>query len=174
MDEAGLDRLVSRVCLQDLVAQYAGLIDWIDWDVLDKVFWPDAQFDFGMFKGDLAAYRSFVCGLEEPYARRLHLFGLPVIRIDGDRARVDAGSLITCRTDAPAPGIDDTFWGRYLFEAERRDGEWRFSGLTYLLNLAERVERTADDRAGPMNFGEGLSPHHPFAPRLTIDERPKT
>lgn len=165
MVETAHDKLVSRACLQDLVADYAGLMDWIDWDVLDRVFWPDAQFDFGMFKGDLAAYRSFVQMLEEPYARRLHMFGLPVIRIDGDRARVDAGSLITCRTAEPAPGIDDTFWGRYLFDAERRDGEWRFSRLTYLLNLAERVERTIDDRAGPMNFSEGLSPIHPFAHR---------
>ena len=165
MVETALDQLVSRACLQDLVADYAGLIDWIDWDVLDRVFWPEAQFDFGMFKGDYAAYRGFVQMLEEPYARRLHIFGIPMIRIDGDRARVDAGSLISCRTAEPAPGIDDTFWGRYLFEAERREGEWRFSSLTYLLNLAERAERSVDDRAGPMNFSEGLSPSHPFAYR---------
>lgn len=163
MDSAALDRLVARACLQDLVADYAGLIDWIDWDRLDQLFWPESQFDFGMFKGDLAEYRDFVRTLEEPYARRLHLFGIPVIRIDGDRARVDAGSLIACRTADPAPGIDDTFWGRYLFEAERRDSEWRFTSLTYLLSLAERVERTVDDRATPMNFSEGLSPSHPFA-----------
>lgn len=163
MGDAALQQLVTRACLQDLLAQYAVLTDWIDWDLLDQVFWPEAQFDFGMFKGDLAAYRSFAQQLEEPYARRLHMFGLPVIRIDGDRARVDAGSVITCRTADPAPGIDDTFWGRYLFDAERRNGEWRFSRLTYLLNLAEHVERTVDDRTAQMNFSEGLSPHHPFA-----------
>lgn len=165
MTEADLERLVTGAALQDLVAEYAALMDWIDWARLDAVFWPDAQFDFGMFKGDLAAYRDFVAALEEPYARRLHMFGLPVIRIDGEKARVDAGSLITCRTAEPAPGIDDTFWGRYLFDAECRDGEWRFVRLTYLLNLAERVERTVDDTAGPMNFSAGLSPTHPLASR---------
>ncbi|MFM6829768.1 MAG: nuclear transport factor 2 family protein [Novosphingobium sp.] len=163
MADTALDQLVARARLQDLVADYAASMDWIDWDLLNRVFWPEAQFDFGMFKGDLAAYRSFAQMLEEPYARRLHMFGLPAIRLHGDRARVDAGSLITCRTATPEPGIDDTFWGRYLFDAERREGVWRFSGLTYLLNLAERVERTSDDRAGPMNFSENLSPLHPFA-----------
>lgn len=166
MADATHERLATRAALQDLVAEYAALMDWVDWDRLDHVFWPDAQFDFGMFKGDLAAYRDFVAALEEPYARRLHLFGLPVIRINGEKARVDAGSLITCRTANPAPGIDDTFWGRYLFDAECRDGEWRFVRLTYLLNLAERVERTVDDTAGPMNFSAGLSPAHPLASRI--------
>lgn len=166
MADPTIETLFARATLQDLVAEYAALMDWIDWDRMADVFWPDAWFDFGMFKGDLAAYRDFVCALEEPYARRLHMFGVPTIRIDGDRARVDAGSLIACRTADPAPGIDDTFWGRYLFDAERRDGEWRFVRLTYLLNLAERVERTLDDTAGPMNFSEGLSPAHPLASRI--------
>lgn len=166
MVEQDIQRLADRAALQDLVAEYAALMDWIDWDRLDQVFWPDAQFDFGMFKGDLGAYREFVAALEEPYDRRLHLFGLPVIRIDGDVARVDAGSLITCRTAEPAPGIDDTFWGRYLFDAERRDGTWRFVRLTYLLNLAERVERCVDDTTGPMNFSAGLSPSHPLASHI--------
>lgn len=165
MPDSALETLLARATLQDLLAEYATLMDWIDWDRMTQVFWPDAAFDFGMFKGDLAEYSDFVRTLEEPYARRLHMFGLPTIRIDGDRARVDAGSLITCRTADPAPGIDDTFWGRYLFEAERRAGEWRFVRLTYLLNLAERVERTLDDTGAPMNFSEGLSPAHPFASR---------
>lgn len=152
--------LVAKAELSDLVTEYANLIDWLDWGALDDVFWPEAVFDFGMFKGDLPAYRAFVKELEEGYARRLHMFGLPRIRVAGDRARIDAGSVIVCRTDEPAPGIDDIFWGRYLFTAERRDGLWRLSSLTYVLNLFDRVERQADDRGAPMNFGDGLAPGH--------------
>ncbi|CDO37401.1 MULTISPECIES: nuclear transport factor 2 family protein [Novosphingobium] len=163
MPEAGLAALVARARLTDLVAEYGNLIDWIEWDRLDAVFWPEATFDFGMFKGTFEEYRGFVARLEEGYARRLHMFAIPAITLAGDRARIDAGSVIVCRTDDPAPGIDDTFWGRYLFEAERRDGEWRLSGLTYVLNLFDRAARATDDRTGPMNFGDGLSPTHPFA-----------
>ena len=155
--------LVARAALTDLVADYGELIDWLDWDRLDAVFWPEATFDFGMFTGDLAAYRAFVAGLEEGYARRLHMFAIPRIRVTGDTARIDAGSVIVCRTAEPAPGIDDTFWGRYLFTAEARDGVWKLSGLTYVLNLYDRVVRSADDRGGPMHFGDGLDVRHPFA-----------
>lgn len=163
MADGALAALIDKARLTELVAEYANLIDWIDWDRLAGVFWPEAGFDFGMFKGDFAAYRTFVAELEESYSRRVHMFGLPSIRLSGDTARVDALCAIVCRTDAPAPGIDDTFWGRYLLTAERRGGEWRFSGLTYVLNLFDRVERQVDDRTMPMTFGDGLSPGHPLA-----------
>lgn len=165
LDRAALAALLDKARLTDLVAEYANLIDWIDWDRLDAIFWPDAMFDFGMFRGDLAEYRAFVVQLEEGYARRLHMFGLPSIRLSGDSARIDALCAILCRTDTPAPGVDDSFWGRYLLTAERRGGEWRLSGLTYVLNQHDRVERQADDRGGPMHYGDGLSPRHPFAVR---------
>lgn len=163
MSEAALAALIDKAALTDLVAEYGNLIDWIDWDRLDRVFWPEATFDFGMFKGDFAAYRSFVAELEEPYSRRLHMFGLPSITLAGDIARIDAASVIVCRHDDPAPGVEHTFWGRYILTAERREGEWRLSGLTYVLNLYDKVERLADDKGGPMHFGDGLSPAHPFA-----------
>lgn len=167
MPDAGMDgalaALIDKARLTELVAEYANLIDWIDWDRLDAVFWPEATFDFGMFKGDFAAYRAFVAELEEGYSRRAHMFGLPSIRVSGDRARIDALCAIVCRTDDPAPGIDDTFWGRYILTAERRGGEWRLCALTYVLNLFDRVERQAHDRAMPMTFSDGLSPQHPLA-----------
>lgn len=160
---SALAALIDKARLTELVGEYANLIDWIDWDRLNTVFWPDAAFDFGMFKGDMPEYRRFVADLEEGYARRFHMFGLPVIAVHGDSARIDALCVIVCRTDGSGPGTDDTFWGRYLFAAERRDGEWRLSRLTYLLNLHERVERMQDDRVQPMLFGDGLSPEHPLA-----------
>lgn len=162
-DVDALDILSAKIRLGELVAEYGRLIDWLDWDRLDDVFWPDAQFDFGMFKGDLAAYRTFVRDLEEGYARRLHMFAMPSIRIAGDRAQIDAGSVILCRTAEPFPGIDNHFWGRYLFTALRRGGFWRLSTLTYVLNLFDLRARTTDDRGGPMHLGEGLSPYHPLA-----------
>lgn len=162
MHDAALDRLVAKSELTDLLAEYANLIDWVEWDRLDAVFWPEATFDFGMFKGDFTTYRKFVAELEEGYARRLHMFALPSIDLDGDRAQIDVGCVILCRTDEPAPGNDVTIWGRYLLDAERRGDEWRFLGLTYVLNLFDLNNLAADDRGGPMIFGDGLSRSHPL------------
>ncbi|RVQ69505.1 nuclear transport factor 2 family protein [Croceicoccus ponticola] len=162
MNRGSVEELRGRVRLQDMVAAYSGINDWLDLHLFDTLFWPEAQFDYGMFKGDLTETKVFVRDLESGYLRRLHLSGIPVITIAGDEARIDAGSIIKCRTAEPAPGVDETFWGRYLFSAERRNGEWRFSKLTYVLNLYERAERRDDDAAMPVNFGDGLDAAHPF------------
>ena len=162
-DIARLLRIADEAEISALIAAYADVMDWLDWDRLGSVFWPEAQFDFGMFKGDYAAYAGFVKTLEEGYRRRLHMFAIPVIRVNGDSARADSGSFIICRKDDGAHGVDDIFCGRYLFTAERRNGEWRLNGLTYVLHFLEQRPVPADDRCGPMHFGDDLNPGHPFA-----------
>lgn len=164
-DIARLKRIADESEITALIAAYADVMDWLDWDRLGSVFWPEAQFDFGMFKGDYAAYDSFVRTLEEGYRRRLHMFAIPVVRVNGDTARADSGSFIICRKDNDAHGTDDIFCGRYLFTAERRNGEWRLSGLTYVLHFLEQRPVPADDRGGPMHYGDDLDPSHPFAVR---------
>lgn len=153
-DEAALGRLVAR---------YGEAIDWLDWARIDDLFWADAQFDFGMFKGSLEEYRDFVVALEESYSRRLHMFTLPVIDVAGDKARIDAGSIIVCRTTNDSHGVDDVFYGRYLFPAERRNGTWKLCGLTYVFSLIEQVQRQVSDNGMPMIFAEGLIPAHPLS-----------
>ncbi|MFS0738349.1 nuclear transport factor 2 family protein [Sphingomonas sp. 1P06PA] len=162
-DRARLNRLTDEAELRAMLADVAARIDWLDWPGLAALFWPDAQFDFGMFKGDLAAYLEFVRTLEEGYRRRMHLFGMPTIRIDGARARLDAPSIIVCRTDNGGGGIEDVFTGRYVLSAERRGTEWRFASLDYLMNSIDRWDRETDDRTAPMNFFEGFGPDHPLA-----------
>jgi hypothetical protein len=45
-----LENLIAEARLRDLVAEYANVIDWLDWDRLADLFWPDAKLDFGMFR----------------------------------------------------------------------------------------------------------------------------
>lgn len=156
-------RLCDEADVSALMADYAHAIDWLDWARLEPLFWPDATLDFGMFAGTLDAYMDFVRTLEEGYRRRLHMFAVPVVQVTGDRARIDAGSVIVCRTDTEGFGRDDMFWGRYLFDAERRNGVWRLSCLRYILNLVDMRDRVADDRGGVMTMGDDLTPAHPLA-----------
>ena len=163
--EDELRLLADEAALRRLVGRYGEVIDWLDWDRMTDLFWDDAAFDFGMFKGNLAEYREFVVNLEEGYRRRLHMFTMPVIDVKGDSGRVDVGSIIVCRTDNDAHGVDDVFYGRYLFPAERRGGVWKLCGLTYLFSLIEHTEREFGDNGMPMNFAEDMVPAHPLSRR---------
>jgi hypothetical protein len=163
-DLARVRTLFAESDIRALLSAYTDAVDWADWQAMDRIFWPDAILDYGFCKGDQATVMPVIVTLEESYRRRLHMFGMPRIHLDGDQARADACSVIVTRTDNDAGGVDDTFWGRYIFTAERRDNVWRLSSLTYLLNLIDSRQRDTDDRDGPVKMADDLSPSHPFAP----------
>ncbi|WP_246604931.1 nuclear transport factor 2 family protein [Aquisediminimonas sediminicola] len=163
-DLTRIRRMFDESAIRDLLTDYTDAVDWIDWQAMDKIFWPDAILDYGFCKGDTAAIMPIVVSLEESYRRRLHMLGMPRIHLDGDQARADACSVIVARTDNDGGGVDDIFWGRYLFTAERRGDVWRLSSLTYLLNLLDSRQRDSDDRDGPVLMADDLTPDHPHAP----------
>lgn len=168
MDADLIESLAARAALSDLLADYAAAIDWFDFGAMEHSFWPDSRFDYGLFQGGFEAFRDWVVDFESQYERRLHMFGLPVIRIDGDTARIDVTSVILCRKD----GSDEYFWGRYLFTAARREGIWRFSGITYVINLLSRAPATTGDDAIPLHWADDLRADHPLSQRGTVRHAP--
>ena len=76
--------------------------------------------------------------------------------------------MILCRKD----GSDEYFWGRYLFTAARREGIWRFSGITYVINLLSRAPATTGDDAIPLHWADDLRADHPLSQRGTVRHAP--
>ncbi len=160
-DRAALRRLLDEAACRTLVERYAYAVDWMNWPGLEALFWSDAQFDFGMWSGDLAAYLPWVAALEQGYARRLHMFAIPRLEIDGDggRAEVGVGMFVRSIDDAGA-GQDDLMFGRYQFRFARREGQWRITSLHFLMHGAHRFAAT--DQGGSPLFADGLDPSHPL------------
>mgnify|MGYP000877436470 CR=1 FL=1 len=76
--------------------------------------------------GQKSRVRRRLPRFQEVYRRRLHMFAIPVVRVNG---------------------------------------ECRLSGLTYVLHFLEQRALPADDRGGPIHYGDDLNPRHPFAGR---------
>lgn len=156
---ADLAGLMDQHACRQLLERYTYAVDWMDWAGLEPLFWPDAKFDFGLWSGDLAAYIPWVTQLESGYQRRLHLFGLPRLSLDGERGKAEAGALMYLRLmNAEGEPQDELMAGRYLFDVERREGEWRLSRLAFLMHGAQRFAAT--DNGGADFFADGLSPGH--------------
>lgn len=163
---AQFTRLLDESTIRDLVGRYTSGLDWLNAPLLESLFWPDAKVDFGeMFRGDPAEFIPFVSALEQSYTRRLHIFGNLRIALFGDDAEAEAATVTHARTVSGDQRIDDRFWGRYLLRFQRRRGEWRFSGLLYMLNGIDRTEGP-NTPEGPLNLGDDTSMSHPLAPRF--------
>ncbi|MEZ5742995.1 MAG: nuclear transport factor 2 family protein [Sphingomonadaceae bacterium] len=156
LDEARITRLLGR---------YASMTDWLDFSGAAEIFTEDAQFDFGeMFRGDREGFIPFVTALESGYARRIHMFGLPRIDVDGDSARAECPSFIHARTAGDPEHTDATFVGRYIFDAVRTDAGWKLSRLAFYLNVLTVTNPPAGEE-GPVNLADGWNLEHPDAPK---------
>lgn len=89
-----LQEISDRLEIQDLLARYTYAVDAQDWEVLDRTFTPDAAIDFsatGGIAGSFGEARAWLAEtLPGPFASTMHMLGLPVIDLDGDRATVTA------------------------------------------------------------------------------------
>lgn len=165
-ERAQLAQLADEAAVRSVVTRYNSAVDWMNWSLLEALFWPDAIIDFGdVFRGDLAAFMPFVIELEEGYTRRMHMFGATRIELYGDSAEAEAPSVTHVRKTDGQARSDDFIWGRYLFKLAKRNGEWRFSRFYYMLNMFQHYESSERDD-GPMNMADHTTMAHPQAPRF--------
>jgi hypothetical protein len=159
--ESGLPfHLKEKLLCQDLLERYTYAIDWMDWAAMEKLFWHDATFDFGMWQGDRTGFLRWVSELERGYQRRLHLFAMPRIAIGEQSGKAEAGAVMFFRVRNEAGAThDEMMFGRYLFDLDKRDSEWRLSNLTFLMN--GRHEFDALDEGGLPFFADNIDPSHP-------------
>jgi hypothetical protein len=92
---AAVDRMTvdadvtDRLAIQDLIARYAVVVDSRDYDALDDLFTADARIDFTAFggpDGTPAEIKTFLAANLGTFSRTQHMMGLPLIKLDGERA----------------------------------------------------------------------------------------
>ena len=77
------------IAIQQLLAAYVFAIDAKDYDALDAVFVPGATVDYraaGGAAGTWPTMKAWLKGALAPFALTQHLIGLPLVRVEGDRA----------------------------------------------------------------------------------------
>jgi len=147
-------------CLGRLVTAYSRAIDRRDFIALRALYHEDAFEEHGeMFSGSPDDYVVFVRQALSNYEATAHYLVNSVFELDGDRAEGESYKINYHRT--PGPDAREVITGsRSLDRFEKRDGEWRFSGRSVVLDWA----RTQDaDAAAYADFAAG-SPHGSASP----------
>ena len=140
VNESTLKRIVSleqqvakaadKQAIHDVLNRYARALDWLDSDRLDRVFFDDAEIDYGFFKGTGAEFKPLVMQIEKDIGRRWHHTSQISIDLDGDQADVESyGVSYTSMDERAVQGTQlGQYMGFYQDRFEKRDGKW---GITY-------------------------------------------
>lgn len=151
------DKAADRQAIARNLAVHSRGIDRRDADLLKSVYHPDATVAYGMFEGPAMEFADVVAGLSRGGPITLHRPCNQWIRLDGDRAVSEC--YVIAYLEAPletGPG-QALIGGRYLDRHERRDGAWKLSHRTYVLdwNTNRPGTGTALPAAAPSPFIRG-------------------
>jgi hypothetical protein len=84
-----IEQISDRIEIEDLLQRYTAAIDAKDWDLLDRVFAPDATLDYTASGGPVGPFPEVKAWLARALAlfpMTHHLIGKSTVKLDGDRA----------------------------------------------------------------------------------------
>jgi hypothetical protein len=174
---ARLDALESKVqrhddiqAIHDVLARYSRALDWLDDDVLDTVFYDDAEIDYGFFKGSGKDFKPVLMELEHGVPRRWHFTAQISIDLQGDSAEVESYnfSLAIPQLQPEGGAGYASFFGFYKDRLLKRGGKWGIIARKHLqVSGAPLTEMAMDGDMGKLNQIGRTSPDHADYRRLT-------
>lgn len=128
-----LQNLLDQKACEDVLMRYGRTLDWLDETGQEECFWPDADIDYGFFRGSGEEWVPVVMAVESSSARRWHVSTGVTVQVHEDRANSECYGLTVGTVQNEQEELVDTlFGGRYLDEFEKRNGQWRISKRTYI------------------------------------------
>ncbi len=128
----------DREAIREVIALYAHAIDRRRWEMMERLFHPDASFAFGPIEGDWRSFVEQARTVIDPCLATQHQLGQTLIGFDGpDTAHCE--TYMTAMHIVPAghprtdvfPDCGETYSaviaGRYVDRFEKRAGGWRIA-----------------------------------------------
>ena len=143
--------------IAQVIAQHSRGLDRADEGLIAGCYHPGADIDYGFFRGPAADFAAIVAPALRSQAITQHRTGHMWILIDGDTARSESAVIAySLSPDADGTPMQRLICGRYLDRHARRDGVWRLTHRTYVLDT--NVNHPGDSPAMPLS---PLSAHVP-------------
>ncbi len=136
--DAGLDYLIDRAAIRDLLARYYSTSDHPDYDGMAATYTPDAEV---WYREDLCvgieAIRKKVSLLDNAITST-HFMGNHLVDIQGDTAASETYVIEYIRAGPVGEETDLVSGLRYLDQMVRRDGKWLTSARTVTSDWGRR------------------------------------
>lgn len=151
-DADDLNELLDRERIRDCLARLARGEDRRDAEAITACHWPDAESDYGVFKGSFPNYLAWVVPGSPAIPCTQHVLGQSVIELEGERARVETQVLSYHRVNFGTEERDTVVGGRYLDLFEKRRGEWRIKSRIMLYDWYQDLGTANDWSKGVMGL----------------------
>ena len=123
-ERCSIDQLLDTRAIEDVLSLHSRGLDRLDQAALQQCYWPEADVDYGSYKGSAHVFAELVVGaLGSSYELTRHSLSNSLMAFEGDIAKVEtnvtAGHLLLGGNE------EMLFYGRYLDKLEKRDNQWK-------------------------------------------------
>lgn len=156
----------DRMAVLEVLATHSRGLDRQDVDTLKSCYWPEAEVDYGAFKGSAHTFAELVVPiLGDQYELTRHGLGNTLFQFDGEAVRTETYVHATHLE----PGADEEIlvYGRYLDHMVKRDGCWKLLHRTVMIEWSNRMA-VCDERDGDAFRDLTRGGHHPLDPLYTF------
>jgi hypothetical protein len=164
--ETALTALLDEMACRRVISRYSAAVDWADRDALAQIFWPDAKFDLGaFFAGAGEAGLDFLIASVNASMCRTHALGSTWLTLGDNAARAQTPAVNVWISRNPDGSITRyLLTARYLWELQKRRGDWRVSTLRTIVNTAQCTPYDLSAQPPGFQLVEGLRVGHPLFP----------
>ena len=138
--------LAHREAIREVLAIHSRGLDRNEGELLASAYWPEAEVDYGSFKGRAHDFAGLVGpALTAAYELTQHLLGQTVISLDGNRANTE--TYVYARHLLQGAEEELAFAGRYLDQLELREDRWKIIHRQVVMDWSLRLG-VHDERRG--------------------------
>ena len=142
----GLEETADRLAIIEVVNIHSRGVDRASAEILKSAYWPDANVDYGGYKGNAHQFCEGLPAGIKRYAGTQHKVSNITIEISGEEARVE--TYVTAHHYLAVDDGDDTemtYIGRYLDHMQKRDNVWKISFRKIVMDWHQNALATHDD-----------------------------
>lgn len=137
--------VADRLAIIDVLLMHSRSLDRMDSTTLQSCYWPEAQVDYGSYKGPAHSFASLVVeALGATYELTRHSISNTLVSLEGASARCE--SYVNADHLLPGGSQEMSFAGRYLDLLEKRNGQWRMLHRQVVMDWS-RTREVEDERS---------------------------
>lgn len=142
--EARLRALEDRQAIADLLHRYCRALDRLDGDLLESVFFEDAELDYGpgLYRGAPGPFVPFALEFQGAMEHTQHRLANLLIDLRGDRAFCESYVCALHQLQRDGERKDLIVDGRFLDGFERRGEAWRIARRVEVIDFAHERPST--------------------------------
>ena len=118
------DEVTDRLAIADKIYRYCRAVDRLDVPLGHSVFHEDSTALFPTYEGTGRGWIDAVCKAHLRFMHHSHQVTNVIIELHGNRAGSESYVFATLRAREGDKVLQREFWGRYVDEWSKRDGEW--------------------------------------------------